>query len=426
MQGTSNGIQTACYRFAAGGITFEVQPADRLLVRDGDPAPVSPKAFDCLLLLLARAGRLLRKDELMDALWPTQPVTEANLTNCIVSLRKVLGPDAIHTVSRHGYRFALKVDGEPGISPEIYQIFSRAKELIHERSPESMRQARDILLVCVAECPGFAAFWAWLGRCCWMLTKATSFSAEPYDPTDAAFRRAFKLDPELPCAHQFYTAVELDNGRFLQALRRLNQRPAEPETYAALVQVLRFSGLLDRSIRAHASAVDLDPAAVTSVAHTYFLAGDFPAAIESYSGRSGYYMDTAAWAALGETDRCTAVLRERLEGKALSPLMSGLMASLLALLEGSPEECVSIMERTNVEREPEAMVYFARHHARAGNPEGAVTMIRRAADRGFRCAPETLRNHEWMQPLLATSAGQRLLDDTKTWRDEALAADRKG
>ena len=164
---------------------------------------------------------------------------------------------------------------------------------------------------------------------------------------------------------------------------------------------------------------------VTSVAHTYFLAGAFPAAIESYAGRSGYYMDAAAWAALGETGRCIELLRERLAGRALSPLMSGLMASLLALLEGSPADAVSIMERTSVQREPEAMVYFARHYARAGSTDAAVTMIRGAADRGFRCAPETLCGHEWMQPLLATTAGQRLLDDTKAWRDQALAADGK-
>ena len=63
--------------------------------------------FDALLLLVRNAEHLVSKRELMDALWPSTFVTEANLTNMIVSLRKIVARDSIQTVSKHGYRFYL-------------------------------------------------------------------------------------------------------------------------------------------------------------------------------------------------------------------------------------------------------------------------------------------------------------------------------
>ena len=79
------------------------------------PADV-PKTFDALFYLVRNAEHLVSKRDLMDTLWPSTFVSEANLTNTVVSLRKVLGQDAIRTVSKHGYRFVLPVQGEPGIA----------------------------------------------------------------------------------------------------------------------------------------------------------------------------------------------------------------------------------------------------------------------------------------------------------------------
>jgi DNA-binding winged helix-turn-helix (wHTH) protein len=70
---------------------------------------MQPKAFDALLCLVRRADRLVSKQELVLILWPSVHVTEANLTNTIVSLRKIVGREAIRTASKHGYRFELAV-----------------------------------------------------------------------------------------------------------------------------------------------------------------------------------------------------------------------------------------------------------------------------------------------------------------------------
>jgi len=154
-------IDTA-YRFG----DFELYPNNRLLKRANVAVPLQPKAFDALLCLVRRVGHLVSKQELIDTLWPSVHVSESNLTNTIVSLRKIVGRDAIRTVSKHGYRFELPVAGEPGVARTTYEKFARAKELTVQRSMESMHLARDLYWTCLAEEPGFAPAWAWLGRCC--------------------------------------------------------------------------------------------------------------------------------------------------------------------------------------------------------------------------------------------------------------------
>jgi len=81
------------------------------LLNNGKPVPLSPKAFELLLLLVENHGRLLEKAELMKALWPDTFVEEGNLCVMISLLRKALGEDTayIKTVAKHGYRFVAEV-----------------------------------------------------------------------------------------------------------------------------------------------------------------------------------------------------------------------------------------------------------------------------------------------------------------------------
>jgi DNA-binding winged helix-turn-helix (wHTH) protein/tetratricopeptide (TPR) repeat protein len=401
-QGFSKKIQSsgeAAYRFA----DFELHPQDRLLKRSGVTVRLQPKSFDALLCLVGRAERLVSKQELNKILWPDVHVSETNLTNLIVGLRKIVGRDAIHTVSKHGYRFELPVAGEPGVPQKTYEKFVRAKELTARRSIESMILARDLLWTSLAEDPGFAAAWAWLGRCCWFLDKFSTASSANPELAQAAFQRAFALDPDLACAHQFYTFTQVDTGRAGEAIRRLQSRlerhPGEPESLTGLVQAFRFRGLLDESLEAHKRAVELDPAAVTSVAHTFFLAGEYDSAIEAYGGRAAYYLDAAAWAALGHEKRAITLLRGRLTKGSLSSLMSALMRSLLALLESKTDEAVHIMDHADATRDSEILLYFARHYSRGNRTEKAIHALRWAAQAGFVCAPKTLRADPWLSPL---------------------------
>ena len=93
---------------------FRLDSAERLLLRAGQQVALTPKAFDLLVYLVDRAGRLVTKQELMSALWPDSFVEEANLTFTMSALRKALGDghdgeQFIQTVPTRGYRFVAKV-----------------------------------------------------------------------------------------------------------------------------------------------------------------------------------------------------------------------------------------------------------------------------------------------------------------------------
>jgi TolB-like protein/DNA-binding winged helix-turn-helix (wHTH) protein/Tfp pilus assembly protein PilF len=95
------------YRFGP----FEVDVEQRLLSQAGDPVPLTPKAFDTLLVLVERPGKVLEKAELLKLVWPNTFVEENNLTQNISALRKVFGDaDYIETIPRRGYRFRVKVE----------------------------------------------------------------------------------------------------------------------------------------------------------------------------------------------------------------------------------------------------------------------------------------------------------------------------
>src|SRR2546429_8089926 len=69
---------------------FRLDPAERLLLRNGQTVPLAPKAFDTLLLLVDNSGHLLTKDELMKRLWPETFVEEVNLAQNISAIRRAL------------------------------------------------------------------------------------------------------------------------------------------------------------------------------------------------------------------------------------------------------------------------------------------------------------------------------------------------
>ena len=93
---------------------FSLDPDECLLLLDGKPVPLAPKAFEALLTLVESAGHLVDKDDLMRRLWPDSFVEEGNLAKHVSLLRKVLseatdGREYIETIPKRGYRFAVDV-----------------------------------------------------------------------------------------------------------------------------------------------------------------------------------------------------------------------------------------------------------------------------------------------------------------------------
>jgi TolB-like protein/DNA-binding winged helix-turn-helix (wHTH) protein/Tfp pilus assembly protein PilF len=93
---------------------FRVNVAERVLLRERDVVPLTPKVFEILLALVQNSGQVITKDDLMKRVWPDTFVEEGNLTQNISLLRKALGEGQnghqyIETIARRGYRFIAPV-----------------------------------------------------------------------------------------------------------------------------------------------------------------------------------------------------------------------------------------------------------------------------------------------------------------------------
>jgi Tol biopolymer transport system component/DNA-binding winged helix-turn-helix (wHTH) protein len=155
--------------------SFVVDAGKSVLLREGQFVPLTPKAFEILLVLVRNPGRVLKKEELIEEVWPDAFVDENNLPRNISSLRKALGEGPaehkyIVTLPGQGYRFVAEVrqldspNGTPTRSLLESVPFEASKPepaiTFHEefvRSEPATRKPRSInLLVAVCACLALA------------------------------------------------------------------------------------------------------------------------------------------------------------------------------------------------------------------------------------------------------------------------------
>jgi DNA-binding winged helix-turn-helix (wHTH) protein/predicted ATPase len=136
-----------------------VDVRERVVRRGAIQIPLTPKAFDTLIVLLRNRGRLVTKDDLIRQVWPDSFVEEGSLTFNIGSLRKALGhcrvDPCIETVPRHGYRFVapMNVPTSAPRGPRCRTV-GRSRDLAAlDTAIESVRCGKGCL-VCVSGEPG--------------------------------------------------------------------------------------------------------------------------------------------------------------------------------------------------------------------------------------------------------------------------------
>jgi DNA-binding winged helix-turn-helix (wHTH) protein len=119
----------------------------RVLVRDGEPVSLTPKAFDLLKLLAEHHERAFSKAELHQLLWPNTFVSDGSLTILIAEIREVLADDAgrprfVRTVRRFGYGFCASVRTD---STEAVSTLGRSGWLVWGDKSIALRAGETIL-----------------------------------------------------------------------------------------------------------------------------------------------------------------------------------------------------------------------------------------------------------------------------------------
>ena len=249
---------------------FILAPKERLLLHGGEPVPLTPKAFDILVVLVKRSGHLVRKDDLLQEVWPNTFVEEVNLTVNISALRRALGRGRngigmIQTVTTYGYRFIGPVmTRDAGVghafrddNADAYRAYLRGRFDWNQRSEPGLKRAIEHFERTVEIDPGFAPAYSGLADChatlgylsC--LPPREAFSAARRDATkaleldgslaeahaslgfvklyfdwdwpgaEADFQRAIALDPNYAATHEWYSIFLLAAGRPEDAFREI-------------------------------------------------------------------------------------------------------------------------------------------------------------------------------------------------------------
>jgi tetratricopeptide (TPR) repeat protein len=315
-------------------------------------------------------------------------------------------------------------------SAKAYEFYLRANQLTWYNPQLNYAVARDLYLECVQLDPRYAPAWARLGRVQRLLGKfADSGSDECMRRAEAAFKRALEINPDLSVAHHQYARFEIDMGRAEDAMVRLIGRARahknDAELFAALVQACRYCGLLEASIAAHEQARKLDPLAATSVAHTYFMAGDYRHAID----HSHDAMTRALVLMMLRRNReAVSTLQEVAEQfqasrQSASFILQKWVESLRLIAEG---RLIEAMEGsgglTNPPyRDPESLYYTARQFAYLGETDTALRLLQRSVDEGFFCT-DTLARDAWLEPLRSLPSFAAIQQHAGTRQRHALAA----
>ncbi len=303
-------------------------------------------------------------------------------------------------------------------SAQAYELYMRANQMMTDT--KQWEAARSAYERAVELDPDYAPAWARLGRARRVLAKWGGPAGIGLLPeAEAAFRRAFALDPDLSIAHDLAAYVDAELGRAPEAmerlLRRAAARPADTGVLAGLVTTCRYAGLLEQSRAAHERALALDAGQSTSVAWTHLLLGDYENAIRT-DGGSPPFCQILARFIRGDFDLDALRALESSQGSPGTRLGLGVYT---ALAEGDLEQATATMEllRQAGFADPEGWYVYAFLFVSRGALDQALELLTRAIDGGYACHRPLVEQPQW-SPLRGVPAF-----DALAARAEALMAD---
>src|SRR4029453_11515664 len=116
------------------------------LFRGRDEIKLRPKSFETLRYLVENSGRLISKNELIEAVWPDTSVTDDSLVQCLIEVRRALGENGqiVKTVPRRGYIFEAAVipnevtQGQVIYTDEVEAVSVTVEEAVDERHSRTL------------------------------------------------------------------------------------------------------------------------------------------------------------------------------------------------------------------------------------------------------------------------------------------------
>ena len=125
---------------------FRLDPVERQLRRNGEVLPLTPKAFEVLVMLVENGGHAIKKGEFLEKVWAGSYVEEKNLADNISLLRKALNDDPkapafIETVPRFGYRFMANVREVEDVGTELVVRERESARVVVEEEADAISAA---------------------------------------------------------------------------------------------------------------------------------------------------------------------------------------------------------------------------------------------------------------------------------------------
>src|SRR5262245_21307050 len=260
-----------------GGCVLDV--GERRLSKDGAAVTLAPRAHDLLVALVRRAGTLVTKQELLDAVWRDAHVEEGILSVHVSALRKALD-GCIETVPRAGYRFSAAVARrEPPAStlsmrwpigvfpaqPEVSELIGRGRAHLLSASGRDVPKALEAFRAALSLDPEYAAAHAGLAlACCAQAELRLAAPDAAYAEAKAAALRALAMDVANADAQAALgTVLFLSEWNWAGARRSLERAleidPDHTEAWLLYDRLLEALGDLDGGLAAKQKALERAP-----------------------------------------------------------------------------------------------------------------------------------------------------------------------
>jgi tetratricopeptide (TPR) repeat protein len=271
-------------------------------------------------------------------------------------------------------------------NPEAYDLVLRSAALTSD--PEPNQQAIGMLERSVGLDPSYAAAWSTLGT-------RDDYSAafggpeSGFERSAAAHEKALSLDPNLTASSQGLIVRDAEKGdlagAYAKASDLVRRRPQDPRARFALAYVLRYAGLLDDAARECEAARRGDPGNrnLRSCGVVYLHAKDYPRALDYFrlDAGSGFAKRWESQVLLrqGRVEESTKLVAETGD------------RDWVALQSGpSPDRdrsAAALEALAMKDRDSEGPYVYAGILCRAGYPEAALRLLRRAVEGNYLAVP---------------------------------------